>query len=58
MKRHLIIPDVQIKPGSKTEHLKWAAEAILDYRPDVVVCFGDFWIYLVLTATPRRVAPS
>jgi hypothetical protein len=43
MRRHLIIPDVQIKPGSKTEHLKWAAEAILDYRPDVVICLGDFW---------------
>lgn len=43
MRRHLIIPDVQIKPGSKTEHLKWAGEAILAYRPEIIVCLGDFW---------------
>jgi hypothetical protein len=43
MRRHLIIPDVQIKPRSKTEHLKWAGEAILAYRPEIIVCMGDFW---------------
>jgi len=43
MRRHLIIPDVQVKPESRTEHLKWAGEAILDYKPDVIVCLGDFW---------------
>lgn len=43
MRRHLIIPDVQIKPGSKTEHLRWAGEAILAYRPEIIVCMGDFW---------------
>jgi len=43
MKRHLIIPDAQVKPGGRTEHIKWAGEAILDYRPDVVICLGDWW---------------
>lgn len=43
MKRHLIIPDAQVKPGGRIEHIKWAGEAILDYRPDVVVCLGDWW---------------
>lgn len=43
MKRHLIIPDAQIKPGLKIEHIKWAGEAILDYRPDVIICLGDWW---------------
>jgi len=43
MKRHLIIPDAQIKPGSPTDHIKWCGEAILDYRPDVIVCLGDWW---------------
>lgn len=43
MKRHLIIPDAQIKPESKTDHIKWAGEAILEYRPDVVICLGDWW---------------
>jgi hypothetical protein len=43
MKRHLIIPDAQIKPGSPTDHIKWCGEAILDYKPDVIVCLGDWW---------------
>ncbi len=43
MRRHLIIPDAQVKPGAKTEHIKWAGEAILDYRPDVIICLGDWW---------------
>jgi hypothetical protein len=36
MKRHLIIPDAQVKPESRTEHIHWAGEAILEYKPDVV----------------------
>ncbi len=43
MKRHLIIPDAQVKPGGHTEHINWAGEAILEYRPDVIVCLGDWW---------------
>jgi len=43
LRRHLVIPDVQIKPGVPTEHIDWAARAILDYLPDVVVVIGDFW---------------
>jgi len=43
MRRHLIIPDAQVKPGSRIDHVKWAGEAILDYRPDVIVCLGDWW---------------
>jgi hypothetical protein len=38
----LVIPDCQIKEGVAREHLKWAGEAICDYRPDVVVNLGDF----------------
>ncbi len=43
MKRHLIIPDAQVKPVGNTEHINWAGEAILEYRPDVIVCLGDWW---------------
>ncbi len=43
MRRHLIIPDAQVKPGSDTTHVDWAAQAIVDYRPDVIVCIGDWW---------------
>lgn len=43
MRRHLIIPDTQIRPGSDTTHIGWAANAILEYRPDVIVIIGDWW---------------
>lgn len=38
----LVIPDCQIKDGVPTDHLTWAGNAIVDYRPDVVVNLGDF----------------
>jgi hypothetical protein len=38
----LVIPDCQIKEGVPTDHLGWAGNAIVDYRPDVVVNMGDF----------------
>lgn len=40
--RILVIPDCQVKQDVPTEHLRWAGEAICDYRPDVVVNLGDF----------------
>ena len=43
MKRHLIIPDAQIKPESHIEHIHWAGQAILEYKPDIVICLGDWW---------------
>ena len=43
MRRHLIIPDAQVRPGSDTTHLDWAGRAIVEYKPDVIVCIGDFW---------------
>lgn len=43
MRRHLIIPDCQVKPGDDLLHLRWAGEAIIDYLPDVIVVIGDFW---------------
>jgi hypothetical protein len=42
-RRHLIIPDTQIKPGVDLRHIDWAAEAIVEYLPDVVVVIGDWW---------------
>ena len=40
--RILVIPDCQVRQGVPLEHLTWAGEAIVDYRPDVVVNIGDF----------------
>lgn len=39
---HLIIPDVQAKPGVRLDHLEWVGKYIAEKRPDVVVCIGDF----------------
>lgn len=39
----MIIPDTQIRPGVDTSHIDWAAQAIVDYLPDVIVVIGDWW---------------
>ena len=38
-----MIPDTQVKPGVDTTHFDWLANAILHYRPDVIVHLGDHW---------------
>lgn len=43
MRRYVIIPDAQVRPGVDTTHIDWAAAAIVDYLPDVVVVMGDWW---------------
>jgi hypothetical protein len=42
-RRHLIIPDTQLRPGVPTSHIDWCAQAIVDYKPDVLVVLGDWW---------------
>lgn len=42
-RRHLIIPDTQVRPGVDTTHVDWAAQAIVEYQPDVIVIMGDWW---------------
>lgn len=42
-RRHLFIPDTQIRPGVPTDHINWIAKAIVEYKPDVIVVAGDFW---------------
>lgn len=43
MTRHVVIPDTQIRPGVDTQHIDWAAQAIVEYMPDTVVVLGDWW---------------
>jgi len=40
---HLIVPDTQVKPGVRTDHLEWIGQYILERKPDVVVHLGDHW---------------
>jgi hypothetical protein len=46
----LVIPDTQCKPGTPTDHLGWAGDALCDYRPDVVVHLGDHWDFPSLSS--------
>lgn len=41
--RHYVIPDCQIRPGDALDHLGWIAQDIVQRKPDVLVCIGDFW---------------
>jgi hypothetical protein len=41
-KRHIYLPDSQVKPGINTDHLEAAGNFIAERRPDVIVCAGDF----------------
>lgn len=42
MARHLVIPDVQLKPGVPTDHINWISKYIVDKKPDVLVIIGDW----------------
>lgn len=42
MTKHLVLPDVQVKPNQDLSHLIWAAKYAVDKKPDVIVCIGDF----------------
>ena len=42
MTTHLIIPDVQSKHGNDFTFLKCIGQYIVDHKPEVVICLGDF----------------
>lgn len=42
-KRHAFIPDTQVKPGTKTNHLRAAGNYLAEKRPEVIVVAGDWW---------------
>ncbi len=42
MTKHLVIPDVQFKPGNDPTFLRRIGQYIVEKKPDVVVCIGDF----------------
>lgn len=43
MRRHIIIPDTQVKPGVPLEHMLWIGDYIAEHQPDVIVHLGDHW---------------
>lgn len=42
MRKHLVIPDTQIKPGVCVNHLNALGHYIIDQKPDVIVMLGDW----------------
>lgn len=42
MSTHLVIPDVQVKPGQDVSFLRAIGEYALEKKPDTIVCLGDF----------------
>ncbi len=42
MRSHLVIPDIQAKPGVDLSYLSWIGEYIIAKKPDVIICIGDF----------------
>lgn len=53
MTRHIVIPDTQCEPGVPLEHLDWAAQAIVEYKPDSVIHLGDNWTMAALSSYDR-----
>ena len=41
-RKHIVIPDCQVMPGTDLRYLEWAGRYIADKQPDVVVMIGDF----------------
>jgi hypothetical protein len=42
MAKHLVIPDVQVKPGQDFAFLRHVGEYIVEKKPDTIICIGDF----------------
>lgn len=39
---HLVIPDAHSKPDIDNRRFDWLGQIIVDLKPDVIVCLGDF----------------
>ena len=39
---HLWVPDFQVKPGVRTDHIGWVAEYACEQQPDVIIFAGDW----------------
>jgi len=43
MTDHLVLFDVQAKPGTPTKHLTALGKYIVKHQPEKIICIGDFW---------------
>jgi len=42
-KRHIFVPDTQVRPDVPTDHIEWCARYIVEMKPDVLVVAGDWF---------------
>lgn len=43
MRKHLYIPDTQIRKGVPLDHLAWAGQFAVDHKPDEIILAGDWY---------------
>jgi hypothetical protein len=55
---HIVIPDCQVKPGVRNDHLEWVGNYIAEKQPDTIVCIGDFADMPSLSCTTRASSTS
>lgn len=41
--RHLVIPDAQVKPGVRINHMDALGNYIMEWKPEVIVQLGDYY---------------
>lgn len=42
-KKHIVIPDTQVRPGVNISHMEWIGKYIAEKRPSTVIHLGDHW---------------
>lgn len=40
--KHFVIPDCQVKPEHDTRYLTYVGQYIIEKKPEVIICLGDF----------------
>lgn len=56
VRRHLVIPDAQVKPGVATDHLVAVGRYAAEWKPDVIVQLGDWWDFPSLSSYDEGMA--
>lgn len=50
IRRHMFIPDTQVKPGVRIDHLRHAGQAAAEYKPTAIIVIGDWWDFPSLSS--------
>ena len=49
-KNHFVLPDTQVKPGDRIDHLAAAANYAIEKKPDLLMMLGDWWDFPSLSS--------